>query len=272
MTAGLTTQLEALSLRPYQVQIAERVEALLASGPAPAPDPGDKPRARKMTTFADLAANIAEKAAILEHDNGLPRTDAEAQAIAEVLDLAYANRHDPANILGELIRAGRMRHAEALLPLLQNFGLHATRAALWGFGHIVVEGEGYRPALPGELAEAAFIAPAFEGGRLADLVAQPIGQKTFHTRLGVAKALGIDAIEESREHDLPLFIFPTIDAWLRGNCSGAVIIDLTQAAHLLDGIKSILCHASRAATLHRATRRCWPRPTIASPGSHDLAA
>lgn len=228
-------------------------------------------RERK-SLFAALAMDVAERAAFLQHDCHMLEADAVAQAIAEVLDQANPSRQDLPGILGELIAAGRRRHDGALVPLLQDLGLHGTRAPVWGFAHIVTEGSYYRPALPDEPAEAAIIAPAMEGGQLIDLAAQPVGRATLHSRLGVAKVLGIEAIEEAREYDKPVFVFQAIDAWLRGHCSGAVIIDLRQAAHLLDGIKSIFCCAAIAPALHRATSRCWPRPTIATPGSRDLAA
>lgn len=220
-----------------------------------------------MSAFAELAIDVAERAAVLEHDNGVPRDQAETQAIGEALDRVV--RRDPPGILGELIQAGRLRHDPEVEPL--KLGLHGRRAPAWGFGHVVTEGDYYRLAFPDEAAEAAIIAPAMVGGHLVDLVAQPIGSNTLYTRLGVAKALGIDAIEEAREYDEPLFVFPTIDAWLRGNCSGAVIIDLRQAAHLLDGIKSIICSVAIAPALYSATRRCWPRPTIATPGDAHAA-
>ena len=50
---------------------------------------------------------------------------------------------------------------------------------------------------------------------------------------------------------------------LRADAHGAVVVDWDRAAREIEGVKVLMCSASLATRLRDATRRCWPRPTIA---------
>jgi hypothetical protein len=204
-------------------------------------------------------ADFEERAAIIEHDGGLSRAEAEALALREICDLAG----DPPGILGELARADRRRQHPDLAPVLADLGLSNVRAMAWGFGHVVADGETYRPAIDAEPAHAAFIVPAVEDGAVADLVACTIAPRRMRSRLGVAAVVGLDEVERAREADAPLLVFDDAIRWLRGNTRGAVIVDWNRAAREIEGVQTLMCSASLAPRLRDATRRCWPRPTIA---------
>lgn len=86
---------------------------------------------------------------------------------------------------------------------------------MWGFSHIVIDGDTFRPAGDGEPGQAATVAPAFKAGRLCDLVAQPLQAGPPVTRLGVAAMLGAGFVESARNCGEPLLILPTLLQWLR---------------------------------------------------------
>jgi hypothetical protein len=211
-------------------------------------------------------ASIAERAEVLEHDNGLSRRDAEATAITEYLNEWRAGDLRVDGVLGELILAGRSAMHPDLRPVLEDLGLLNARTPMWGFAHIVPNGDGYCPASPDEFGRAAVIVPTFDGCGLADLVAEDLQSRRLLRRLGVANLLGVDQVEMAREAHQPLLIFNSTLSWLRGHTLGAVIVDWDAAGYELDGVAEILCHPSIAPRLHAATRRCWPRPVIGVPG------
>jgi hypothetical protein len=212
-----------------------------------------------MSVTASTRADFEERAAIIEHDGGLSRAEAEALALREICDLAG----DPPGILGELARADRRRWHPDLAPVLADLGLADVCGPAWGFGHVVADGEAYRPAIDGEPGHAAFIVPAVEDGGVVDLVACTVVTRRMRSRLGVAAVVGLEEIEAARDTGSPLLVFDDTIRWLRGGARGAVIVDWDRAAREIEGIKIIMCPASLASRLHDATRRCWPRPTIA---------
>jgi hypothetical protein len=85
----------------------------------------------------------------------------------------------------------------------------------------------------------------------------------MRSRLGVAAVVGLEEIERARETEAPLLVFDDTIRWLRGNTRGAVIVDWDRAARDIEGVKVVMCSASLTTRLRDATRRCWPRPTIA---------
>jgi hypothetical protein len=208
------------------------------------------------------AVDFAERAAILEYDHGMTRADAEAQALQEIRD----HRLDAGvpGILSELARADRRRrHPDDL-------GLHWSIPS-YGYGHVVADGETYRPALDDEPAHAALIVPAVEDGGVVDLVACTVLPQRMRSRLGVAAVVGLEEIELARETEAPLLVFDNTIRWLLcGNAHGAVIVDWKRAIGELEGVKVIMCSISMATRLHDATRRCWPRPTIAFAQSEKM--
>ena len=123
-------------------------------------------------------ADFDERAAILEYDGGLSRADAESQALREICDLRLAAGFP--GILGELVQADRRRAHPDIAPVLAAFGLASVRGPVWGFGHVVADGETYRPATDGETAHAAFIVPAVENGTIRSV---PCWGATLHRHL-----------------------------------------------------------------------------------------
>lgn len=215
-----------------------------------------------------------ERAAVLEFDGGLSRAEAERRASADTYDELVGRGCHARGILGELIRADAQRRAPALEHALQALGLVGVRAPLWGFGHVVAEGDLWRPVGEGEPGMAAVIVPASEEGRVVDLVAQILGDGRMLARLGLVDLLGLDTLETARSNGEPLLVFGDVLAWLRGNGRGVVMLDWHHAHRHLDGLAALLCSERTAPSLHRATRRCRPTPTIATPrrGEAGLAA
>jgi hypothetical protein len=215
-----------------------------------------------------------ERAAVLEFDGGLSRAEAERRAVADTYDELVGRGCRARGILGELIRADAQRRAPALEHALQALGLVGVRAPLWGFGHVVAEGGLWRPVCEGEPGMAAVIVPASEEGRVVDLVAQILADGRMLARLGLVDLLGLDTLETVRNNGDPLLVFGDVLDWLRGHGRGVVMLDWRHAHRYLDGLAELLCSERTAPSLHRATRRCRPTPTIATPrrGEAGLAA
>jgi hypothetical protein len=225
--------------------------------------------------LADWRAQFEERAAILEHDNELSRREADATAITEYLNECDAADLRIDGVLGELIRAARDAMDPDFRPVLENLGLLNARTPMWGFAHVVPDGDGYRPASQNEFGRAAVIVPSFDCCGLSDLVAEDFQSRRLLRRLGIANLLGVDQVELARDTEQPLLIFDCALSWLRGHTLGAVIVDWAAAGHELDGVGTILCSASLAPRLHAITRGCRSRPTIALPsatgGRHHAA-
>jgi hypothetical protein len=207
------------------------------------------------------SADFEERGAILEYDGGLSRADAESQALREIYDRRITDR--PAGILGELGRADLLRRHPDLADVLTALGLADVQGPAWGFGHVVADGDTFRPAIDGETAHASFIVPAVEDGGVVDLIACTVSPRRQRSRLGVAAVVGLEEIELARKIEAPLLVFDDAIRWLCGDAHGAVVVDWERAARDIEGVKVLMCSASLATRLHDATRRCWPRPTIA---------
>jgi hypothetical protein len=219
--------------------------------------------------------DIAERAAILEHDGGLLRKDAEAMAVGEYVDARHAAGLQIDGLLGELASADRSRQDSRVEPLLRALGLRSVRAPAWGLGWVVPEGGTYRPASSSESGSASFIVPCFEDSDLVDLVAEGLASGRMLPRTGAATFIGRDAIQAAKESKEPLLVFHRASAWVRGNGLGIVPIDWENIGFELEGVGRLACNTSIAARLFEATKRCWPRPTIAVPtdaGADNAAA
>jgi hypothetical protein len=208
---------------------------------------------------------LAERAAVLEHDGGLSRKDAEAMAVGEYVDARHAAGLQIDGLLGELASADRLRLDPRVEPILRALGLQSVRASAWGFGWVIPEGGTYRPATSSESGSASFIVPCFEEGGLVDLVAEGLASGRVLPRTGAAALIGRDAIEKAKDLKEPLLVFHRASAWVRGNGLGIVPIDWENIGFELEGVGRLASNASIAARLFEATRRCWPRPTIAIP-------
>jgi hypothetical protein len=207
-----------------------------------------------------------ERAAIAEHDGGLSRAEAEAQAVAETYDAIIQNERPCRGILGELVAATSRRFHQH-----ENHDFDGVRAPAWGFDQVVIEGATYRPALPGEPGAPALIVPACEDGKIIDLVAQGLTSGRMLPRMGIAAVIGADEIEIAHEHGQPLLIFSNAMSWLKSGCRGVVIIDWLQAGYSLDGTGIIHCLISITGEIYKATRRCWPLPKIRVPEARHAA-
>ena len=214
-------------------------------------------------TIADLTLEYEERAAILEHDNGMSPEDAERQASAEIYDQLRAVGSRFNGIRAELLAAVRRVHDSPNVErTLADCQLLDRPAPMWGVGVVVADGELYRPADDGEEGSNALIAPAFDNHGLADLVAFGVRSRRMATRLGVATLLGVDAVEGARQADTPLAVFDNTAHWLQGSTRGAVVVDWGRAGSGLEGIARLRCSPRLASLLYDATRHCWPRPSI----------
>jgi hypothetical protein len=141
--------------------------------------------------------SIEERMARLEYDEGLPRDEAERQAIAEYLDRVHAVGRRAPGIGGELDRAAQGRFD----PLFQQFearvgirrGLGLTPS--WGYSTVIFGGDTYRPAERGEPGDLGIITPCFDSTGLADLVAYDPRARRIASRLGGAAVLGLIAVD-----------------------------------------------------------------------------
>ncbi len=210
---------------------------------------------------APYYADLDERAAVLEFDNGMTRAEAERQAIEEALE---RGPQPLPGILWELVDASRRRLHPDIDRELAALGLTGGRAPLWGIADVIEVDGCYQPAAPGE-GRAAFIAPAIDGEALVDLVAHGVNSGRLLTRLGAAPLLGADEIERSLSTDMPLYVFDGVPQWLRGQTRGVVPIDWQVIGREIEGVHTLICGRSIAPRLYAATMRCWPTPTIATP-------
>jgi hypothetical protein len=220
----------------------------------------------------DLRADFNERAAILEYDNGLTRDEAEAQAVRELVDQLQDRAQRQTGIVAELACADRRRRHPDLAEVLVALGLADIRAPAWGFDAVVPEGDTYRPAQSDEAGHQAVIVPATEDGAVIDLVAHGLNSGRMLPRLRAAAVIGSDEIERVRQSDDPLMVFNNALSWLRGHTRGVVVVNWKEAGRELEGVETLLCRKELAERLHKATRRCWPVPTIAVAGGLRHAA
>jgi hypothetical protein len=152
-----------------------------------------------------------------------------------------------------------------LAPLVDALGLGDTRALAWGLGWAVIRpGHLWRPAGTNEKGKAALIVPATSQGYVDDLVAWTLDGRTMLRRLGVAAALGCDEVDKAKADQTALTIYDDPASWLRYDTRGTVILDWTQAASVLDGVRFILCSEALGPKLLAITDTCWPKPTVAA--------
>jgi hypothetical protein len=214
-------------------------------------------------TWLDVQADFNERAAILEYDNRLTRTEAEAQAVRELVDHLGEGTQSQTSIVAELAGADHRRSRPGLAEVMVALGLTDVRSPAWGFDAVIPEGDTYRPAEANEQGHQAAIVPAMEDGSVVDLVAQGLNSGKMLPRMGSAVLLGVDEVESARDADRPLIVFSNALFWLRGHTRGVVVVDWREAGRELEGMKTLLCCKDLAGRLHKATRHCWPLPTIA---------
>ena len=157
---------------------------------------------------------------------------------------------------------------------LEIMGVAAVLQTVVGVGFVEFLGDNY---LPDPEGVAALIVGAVEGyvpgefghSDIIDLVAVEIEGERSASRLGIAAALGQDAIEEARWNGQPLKIMTPLE-WLRGPAQAAAIIDFSRAANTRQGLDPLLMnYRPLAARLHAAFARPRVIPTLLVPAGHD---
>lgn len=215
-------------------------------------------------TDEDVAFELAERAAILQFDNGLSREAADQQALDEYLARTGLDALPLPGIYGELDRAAKRRNEPLFQDVSGRLKLDRTAVDPWGWAYVKVKGPVYRPAPSDPEGHVAIIAPCFDlCGDLIDLVAHGLRTGRQATRLGAAEILGLEAVEIAKETGGPLFVYRDAYMWLVGHGLGAVVLDWVSVPDTLSGVATMLCHRDTAPTLYAATRDCWPIPEIA---------
>ena len=144
--------------------------------------------------WRELRAEFAERAAILEFDGGLPRAEAEAQAVLCI----------------------------------------SPKVPQWRIGRVEFFGRDrayYQPCEDGPAF--AVIVPVVEFGDTVDLAAIDLETQHIATRWGLGKALGLDAIDDVRWNGGTLTLLDKPLDWLREPEAAACLIDWSIAAFTL---------------------------------------
>jgi hypothetical protein len=182
-----------------------------------------------------LAAEFDERAAIAEYDGNLSRQEAEAQAELEL----------------------------GIAPL----------ALPWCFDRVEFLGPERAWYQPCEDGPACVIVPVIEDGCAVDLAAIDLETQHVGTRLGIGRALGLDAIDDVRWNGGVLHLVEPLD-WLREPAAAACIIDWRSAAFTLADLDrpttTLACRPievrcstfALAARVERAFSRPLPAPDL----------
>jgi hypothetical protein len=149
-----------------------------------------------------------------------------------------------------------MARLGAFARSLQEIGLTNLPVPMWGIACVSIGREFYQPDEDGKLA---LIVPAFEHGRIVDLVACPFATRQVRTRKGIAPVLGHEWIDDAKLGLEPLKVFDDVFSWLRGRCRGVVVLDFDAAPRLLRDVPSLHCESQAMADcLIEAFE--WPLP------------
>lgn len=138
----------------------------------------------------------------------------------------------------ELMAAHRTARLPGLADAVQACGLPIDGGPLWGISFVEIDPHHYAPAHGGK---AAVIVPAFEDGRLLDLVATGLETRSTRTRAGVATVLGREWIDRAKDTETTVRLFGDPIEWLRNGCHGAVVIDWRAARYELGDVPGIAC-------------------------------
>ena len=162
----------------------------------------------------------------------------------------------PSPLLRELVKASQMAQQSAFARSLKEFGLTNLVIPYWGIATVTVGREFYQPDEGGKLA---VIVPAFEHGRIVDLVACSFETSQVRTRKGIASVLGHEWIDDAKLGLEPLKVFDDVFSWLRGRCRGVVVLDFDAAPRLLRDVPSLHCESPAMAQVLTETFG-WPQP------------
>ena len=167
----------------------------------------------------------------------------------------------------------RVRHPR-VTSMLGSLGFSPKIATIVGLSFGVERfGPGRRYYQPMEGGEIALIAGVVELGDLADLCAIDLETQQVSLRLGIGKALGLDAIDDVRFNGGVLHLVDKPFDWLREPVGSAFIIDWTVAAFVLADLDrpvttladqpiEVRCSMALAERVERAFRRPLARPNL----------
>ena len=116
----------------------------------------------------------------------------------------------------------------------------------WGVGFARIIGDFYEPSIAD--GAPALIFAAEECGDVVDLVACRLGDRAAASRLGIAAALGADAIETARHEGRRLLLYGDALRWAHGGFHGACIVDWTRTPSLLAEVDDIACSTAQLAS------------------------
>jgi hypothetical protein len=149
----------------------------------------------------------------------------------------------------EVMAAVRLARDKRVAPAIDALNLRID-AASWGVGFVEIDDGAYQPSTEGD---AAFIVAAEAQGELVDLVACRLRDRTTATRMGIAAALGEDAIDIARWNGQRLLLYADPLAWAQNGFRGATIVDWRHARFLLADVPDIACaNVALARRLHGA--------------------
>ena len=127
--------------------------------------------------------------------------------------------------------------------------LRLPRRIQWGLSRIeYLEGSRayYVPRSDG--VAFALIVPVVEFGDTIDLAAIALPSQRVASRLGIGKALGLDAIDAARWNGTDLQLVDSPLAWMRDLDDRAFIVDWKIAAFTLADVSSVSCNSLGLAT------------------------
>ncbi|MFI5030610.1 MAG: hypothetical protein ACHQPH_07915 [Reyranellales bacterium] len=161
----------------------------------------------------------------------------------------------------ELLIANRLARMPEFDARLMAAGLLFPGPPLWGVTRVSTDKRFYEPDPDGQ---PAVIAPAYESGGLADLVAISLrGGHAMRLRRGEVAFLGSDAVLAAYDLRRPLMLFENGLSWIRNGCAGAVIVDWSRIARELAAVPAIACETARLANrVRHAFERPIPLPDL----------
>lgn len=154
-------------------------------------------------------------------------------------------------LLSELLRAYRTARTPDLFRALSACGLRMSRGIVWGVDFVAIDRHHYAPE-PG--GKPAVIIPHFVDGRLLDLVAVGLRERSARTRLGICVALGEENLDWARDSQSSVRLHRDPIEWLRNDRIGAAVVDWRGAKHALLDLPSIACDAATALRIESAMR------------------
>ena len=163
-------------------------------------------------------------------------------------------------LLSELLRAYRTARTPDLFRALAACGLRMSRGIVWGVDFVAIDRHHYAPE-PG--GKPAVVIPHFVDGRLLDLVAVGLHERSAWTRLGICAALGEEALDNARYWKNTVRLHRDPIEWLRNDRTGAAIVDWRAARHALFDVPAIACDAATAMRIERAMRVPTHTPLLA---------